>query len=84
MKFDFKGNKESRTKIQSFVAFINEVDDLQKWFYMGLEVEIDPTVDFNNENILIRWTSIDEGFNDKIIVYSLLEFQSLFKPINLC
>ena len=84
MKFDFKGNKESRTKIQSFVAFINEVDDLQKWFYMGFEVEIDPTVDFNNENILIRWTSIDEGFNDKIIVYSLLEFQSLFKPINLC
>lgn len=84
MKFDFKGNKESKTKIHSFVAFIDEVNDLQKWSYMGLEVEIDPTVDFNNENILIRWTSIDEGFNDKIIVYSLLEFQSLFKPINLC
>jgi len=84
MKFDFKGNKENKTKIQSFITYIYNVSDLQKWSYMGLEVEIDPTVDFNNENILIRWTSIDEGFNDKIIVYSLLEFQSLFKPINLC
>ncbi len=84
MKFDYKGNKENETKIQSFIAYIDKVSDLQKWSYMGLEVEIDPTVDFNNENILIRWTSIDEGFNDKIIVYSLLEFQSLFKPINLC
>jgi hypothetical protein len=84
MKFDYKGNKQKSTKIQSFIAFIDEVSDLQKWSYMGLEVEIDPIIDFNDENILIRWTSIDEGFNDKIIVYSLLEFQSLFKPINLC
>lgn len=84
MKFDFKGNKENITKIQSFIAYLENASELQKWAYMGLEVEIDPTIDFNNENILIRWTSIDEGFNDKIIVYSLLEFQSLFKPINLC
>lgn len=84
MKFDYKGNPKNNTKIQSLITFIEDVSDLHKWSYMGLEVEIDPTVDFNNENILIRWTSIDEGFNDKIIVYSLLEFQSLFKPINLC
>jgi hypothetical protein len=84
MKFDFKGNKENITKIQSFIAYLENASELQKWSYMGLEVEIDPTIDFNNENILIRWTSIDEGFNEKIIVYSLLEFQSIFKPINLC
>lgn len=84
MKFEYKGNKLNLTKIQPFITFIDEISDLQKWSYMGLEVEIDPTVDFKNENILIRWTSIDEVFNDKIIVYSLLEFQSLFKPINLC
>lgn len=84
MKFDYKGNINKLTKIQSFISFIERVNDLQNWFYMGLIVEIDPTVDYDNENILIRWTSIDEDFNDKIIVYSLLEFQSLFKPINLC
>lgn len=84
MKFDYKGNKLNLTKIQPFITFIDEISDMQKWSYMGLEVEIDPTIDFNDENILIRWTSIDEGFNDKIIVYSLLEFQSLFKPIKLC
>lgn len=84
MKFDFKGNKENKTKIQSLISLIEKANDLQKWSFKGLEVEIDPTIDYNNENILIRWTSINEGFNDKIIVYSLLEFQSLFKPINLC
>ena len=84
MKFDYKGIPKNDTKIQSLIAFIEDISDLQKWFYMGLTVEIDPTVDYNDENILIRWTSINEDFNDKIIVYSLLEFQSLFKPINLC
>ena len=56
MKFDFKGNKENKTKIQSFITYINNVSDMQKWSYKGLEVEIDPTVDFNNENILIFYS----------------------------
>ena len=42
-----------------------------------MKVELDPTVDFNSQNILIRWEDLEEGFNDKIIVYSLKEF----KPI---
>ena len=43
---------------------------------MGMKVELDPTVDFTNQNLLVRWLDLDEGFNDKIIVYSLKEFQT--------
>jgi len=55
---------------------------MQLWEYMGLKVEIDPTIDFNSENILVRWLDIEEGFNDKIIVNSLNEFNAIFKPVN--
>lgn len=78
MKFDFKGIKRNQSKIDSLIALFENTNGLQIWNYMGLEVEIDPTIDYNNENALIRWTSIKEDFNDKIIVSSLSEFQSLF------
>ena len=81
MKFDYKGTQRVQTKIESLIALFENTNSFQKWIYMGLEVEIDPTIDYNNENSLIRWTSIEEGFNDKIIVSSLLEFQSLFKLV---
>ena len=81
MKFDYKGTQRVQTKIESLIALFENTNSFQKWIYMGLEVEIDPTIDYNNENALIRWTSIEEGFNDKIIVSSLLEFQSLFKLV---
>lgn len=84
MKFDFKGIIRNQTKIDSLIALFEKTNSLQTWNYMGLEVEIDPTVDYNDENALIRWTSIDEVFNDKIIVSSLLEFQSLFIPFSQC
>jgi hypothetical protein len=83
MKLDFKGTKRNTTKIQNLINLL-KTSDTQLWEYMGLNIEIDPTIDYNNENILVRWLDIEEGFNDKIIVYSLLEFQSLFKPVNLC
>lgn len=49
---------------------------------MGLQVEIAPTIDFKEENVLIRWTDIAEGFNDRVIVKNLDEFTSLFSLIN--
>ena len=81
MKLDFKGTKRNTTKIQNLVDLLNSAN-IQLWKYMGLKVEIDPTIDFDNENVLVRWVDIEEGFNDKIIVYSLYEFQNLFKPLN--
>lgn len=81
MKLDFKGTKRNTTKIQALIDLFQS-NDTQLWEYMGLNVEIDPTIDYNNENVLVRWLDIDEGFNDKIIVYSLYEFQNSFKPLN--
>lgn len=81
MKLDFKGTKPSTTKILPLVDLLQSTDILL-WEHMGLKVEIDPTVDLDNENVLLRWLDTEEGFNDKIIVYSLYEFQNLFKPLN--
>jgi hypothetical protein len=81
MKLDFKGTKRRITKIKTLVDLLQSTD-IQLWEYVGLKVEIDPTIDFDNENALVRWLDVDEGFNDKIIVYSLDEFQNLFKPLN--
>lgn len=81
MKLDFKGTKRNTTKIQSLIDLLQSSTS-QLWEYMGLKVEIDPTIDYDIENVLVRWLDVDEGFNDKIIVYSLDEFQNLFKPLN--
>ena len=81
MKLDFKGKERNNTKINNLIDLL-QTSDTQIWNYMGLKVEIDPTIDYGNENILIRWLDKAEGFNDKIIVYSLYEFQNLFKPLN--
>lgn len=82
MIVEYKGSKIESTKIQELINLLNGVTDSQLWNYMGLKVEIDPTVDYNNENVLVRWFDIKEGFNDKIIVNSLREFNSHFNPIN--
>jgi hypothetical protein len=81
MKLDFKGKERNNTKIHNLIDLL-QTSDTQIWNYMGLNVEIDPTIDYGNENILIRWLDKAEGFNDKIIVYSLYEFQNLFKPLD--
>jgi hypothetical protein len=81
MKFDYKGNVDKSTSINDFVTVLINVSDYKLWQYMGLTVEIDTTVDFVNENVLVRWFDINEGFNDKIIVNSLIEFNNNFKPI---
>lgn len=82
MRYDFKGKKNSRRRIKSFVDFLDFAKDNSLWLYNGLKVEIDPTVDFNNENVLIRWVDINEGFNDKLIYTTLTEFKKDFILIN--
>ena len=82
MKFDYYGKYSTEGKIAPLVKLLEKADSNQLWDYMGLKVEIDPTIDFNNQNILIRWVDAVEGFNDKMIVDSLDKFNANFISIN--
>lgn len=81
MKFNHYGKRKDNGSINSLVDLLFSVDGCQKWQYEGMTVEIDPTVDFNNDNVLVRWNDTVEGFNDKVIVHSKDEFLKLFKFI---
>lgn len=83
MKLDQYGIRQDEQQINSLVDLLLAAEECQKWDYMGLIVEIDPTVDFNNNNVLVRWTELNEGFNDKILIKSKSEFINLFSKINL-
>lgn len=83
MKIQQHGIRENISKINTMVDYLEKSDDSLKWNYMGLTVEIDPTVDYNNQNMLIRWLDINEGFNDRLIVSTLSEFNSHFAKIEL-
>jgi len=78
MKIEYKGDVNKNSKIIDLVKYLNNIDK-NIWKYMGMYVEIDPTIDFNSHNVLIRWLDLEEGFNDKIIVNSLEEFKKHFK-----
>ena len=81
MTFDYFGAKRNASvKFNDFVDFISSKNQ-SGWEHFGMDVELDPTVDFKNENIKIRWTDINEGFCDKVIVKSKEEFLSMFKRI---
>jgi hypothetical protein len=82
MKVQIKNPKYSPNKILSLFDYFKRLNGIQLWEYMGLTVELDPTFDFKDNDALIRWTDIDEGFNDKIIVNSLEEFNTHFTLIN--
>jgi len=82
MKFDYKGIMNKTNAIQDFVHLLETVDNKSIWNYKGLTVTIYPTVDFNNENVLMRWTDIHEGFNDRIIYQSLNDFKKDFTLVN--
>jgi hypothetical protein len=82
MKIDTKGTKSSNYKLSNLEAYLNVVSDEAKWLYFGLIVEIDPTIDYSHSNVLVRWTEVDEGFHDKLLVNSLKEFQSNFQLLN--
>ncbi len=79
MKFDYKGEVNTQSKIIDFIEFIKELGDNALLVYKGLIVNIDPTVDYRSENILIRWIDIEEGFNEKKIYSSLAEFKRDFQ-----
>jgi hypothetical protein len=83
MKFDQRGKKQINGRINSFAEYLDRTKNCQLWEYMGLTVEIDPSVNFNDDDVLIRWTDMKEGFNDKILFYSLPEFEMNFRKIDL-
>ena len=82
MNFDSKGYPQKKSRTNNLINYLIRAKDNQIWEFMGLKVEIDPTVDYVDENILVRWKDIEEGFNDKIIVNSLKDFNRHFKPIH--
>lgn len=82
MIYDFKGIKTKKFLLNNFLVFLSSVKDNCYWEYYGMKVEINPTIDFENNNILIRWYNVDEGFNDKIIYYNLADFKKEFTLIN--
>jgi len=82
MEVEVKNSKFKPKAIKPLFDYFQSVDGNATWVYKGLIVELDPTFDFQNNDALIRWTDINEGFNDKFIVYSLKEFNSHFKLVN--
>lgn len=82
MKIDYKGIKNSKSTIQTLLDLLNKSNNLQLWKCMGM-MEIYPTIDYTHENVLVRWLDIKEGFNDKIIVNSLKEFNTYPKPVHI-
>lgn len=82
MKFDTKGTKGNNNRLSILEGYFKAVSNTANWLYSGLTVEIDPTIDYSDSNALIRWTDINEGFNDKLIVNSLEEFNANFKLVN--
>ena len=80
MKVEYKQNQIPNGNIQDLVKLLEKSSSV--WEYMGMKVEIDPTVDISSQNVLIRWLDLEEGFNDKIIVHSPKEFKTHFKKID--
>ena len=81
MNYDFKGIRNTNL-IDDFLQFLTSANENNLWLHFGMIVEIDPTIDFTNNNVLIRWREKVEGFNDKIIYYNLAEFKNDFQLIN--
>lgn len=82
MKIEIKNPSFIPNSIKPLYEYFNSIEDLPRWEYKGLIVEIDPTIDFKENDALIRWTDIYEGFNDKTIVKSLEEFLQNFRIKN--
>ncbi len=81
MKVEVKNSNFKPAAIKPLFDYLTSTNAYCLWDYSGLSVEIDPTFDFENDNVLIRWTDIQEGFNDKLIIKSLEQFKSMFFPL---
>ena len=82
MKVELKNSNYKPKKIKPLIKYFESLSQIPIWEYKGLEVELDPTIDCKENDALIRWLDINEGFNDKLIVNSLEEFNSNFKLVN--
>lgn len=82
MKFQIKNHNCTPKNIKPLFNYFESMNPNANWEYKGMIVELDPTIDFKENDALIRWLDVNEGFNDKIIVNSLEEFNSNFKLIN--
>jgi hypothetical protein len=82
MKVEIKNSDTKPASIHSLLEYFESLGDIPTWEHNGLKVELDPTIDFKGNDALIRWIDINEGFNDKLIVSSLEEFQSKFRLLN--
>lgn len=82
MQVDSKNKVNKKSSIYQLYQFLLSVKDGSIFSYNGLKVEIDSTFDFVDNNVLVRWVNIKEGFNDKVLLANVTEFQTNFSLIN--
>ena len=82
MKVEIKNPDVKPSTIKPLFDYFKSFNQSPTWIFNGLVVELDPTIDFKGNDALIRWTDIEEGFNDKMIINSLAVFQQQFQLIN--
>lgn len=82
MKVEIKNENHKPKNIKPLIEYFQSLTLLPVFEFKGLKVEVDPTIDYKANNALIRWTDLNEGFNDKLIINSLAEFKSYFKLVN--
>lgn len=78
MLVEIKNKYPEKGTIVSLYNYLSSINPSSLFDFMGLRVEIDPIIDFQSQNVLVRWTDIDEGFNDKVIVESFEDFLHQF------
>ena len=82
MNVELKNLNHKPNAINSLIEYLQSLTQIPIWEFNGLIVELDPTIDCKGNDALIRWTDINEGFNDKLIINSLAEFKFYFKLVN--
>lgn len=82
MKIELKNSGHKPKAIKPLIEYFQSLSQIPVWEYKELKVELDPTIDCKGNNALIRWIDINEGFNDKLIVTSLEEFQHKFRMLD--
>lgn len=82
MNVEIKNQNYTPIEVVELFNFLENIEEGTLWDYHGLSVEIDPIFDFKGDNVLVRWVDVIEGFNDKIIVSSIDEFNQNFQLFN--
>lgn len=79
MTYDYYGERTPDSPLNELVEYI-EKNPHYPWNFLGIKVELDPTVVWSDQFVLVRWYDELQGFNDKHVVSTLDEFKSLFRP----